>query len=315
MSRIAFPADSGQDMEHSAERPAANPDAVPMARVYGVLLVGLVCIGFSAIFTKNAHVPGTVSGFYRLAIAAVVLAPLFMRNARRGGVVRGRRIWLLAAAAGLFFMLDVAFWNTSLSFTNAANATLLGNDAPIFVGLVALLVFRERLRISYWLGLAIALCGMGIIVGLDIFRGSGLGAGDLLAMLAGVFYALYMLVTQRVRVWMDTLSSLWISTVVGTLLLLTLNLALGRALWGFTPPQYIQLFALGLVSQVIAYLAINYALGHLPASVVSPTLLGQPVLTALLAVPLLSEMLEPRQIIGGAVALVGIFLVNRSVAK
>jgi drug/metabolite transporter (DMT)-like permease len=86
-------------------------------------------------------------------------------------------------------------------------------------------------------------------------------------------------------------------------------------MWGFTPSQYLYLLALGVVSQVAGYLAINYALGHLPASVVSPTLLGQPVLTALLAVPFLSELLEPRQMIGGAVALLGIFLVNRSVNR
>jgi drug/metabolite transporter (DMT)-like permease len=44
-------------------------------------------------------------------------------------------------------------------------------------------------------------------------------------------------------------------------------------------------------------------------------MLGQPVLTAILAVPFLGEMLEPRQIVGGLVALVGIFLVNRGVNR
>jgi drug/metabolite transporter (DMT)-like permease len=284
-------------------------------RVYGALGLGLVCISFSAIFTRLAQTPGTVSAVYRVAIAAVVLAPLFVRRVRRGKVASSPRIWLLAAAAGLFFVLDLAFWNTSLFLTNAANSTLMANDAPIIVGLVALLIFHERLRMTYWLGLAVALCGMGIIVGLDLVRGSGLGVGDLLALLAGIFYALYMLVIQRVRIWMDTLSSLWISTVVGTVALVALNSVLGRPMWGFTPSQYLSLFALGLISQVAGYLAINYALGHLPASVVSPTLLGQPVLTALLAVPLLGELVEPRQMIGGAVALLGIFLVNRSVAR
>jgi drug/metabolite transporter (DMT)-like permease len=303
-------------------RPIAAKATVPLARVYAALALGIVCIGLSAIFTVDAQVPGTVSAFYRVGIAAVVLAPLFVRNARRaGGTSRpatfsgGRRIWLLAAAAGLFFMLDVAVWNTSLFLTNAANATLMANVAPIVVGLVALLVFRERLGVIYWIGLAIALGGMGIIVGHDVLDGTGFGGGDLLAMLAGVFYALYLLVIQRVRVWMDTLSSLWISTVVGTMLLLGLNLALGRPLWGFTASQYLVLLALGLISQVAGYLAINYALGHLPASIVSPTLLGQPILTALLAVPLLGESLEPRQIIGGLVALGGIFLVNRGVNR
>lgn len=319
MSHVAFPGDSGQNIAYADAQSAVAPvparTSVPLARVYGALALGLVCIAFSAILTRDAQVPGTVSALYRVGVAAVVLAPLFWRNVKRGNVVRVRRVWLLAAAAGFFFMMDVAVWNSSLFLTNAANATLMANDAPIIVGLVAVLVFRERLRISYWLGLAIALCGMGIIVGLDVFSGSGFGVGDLLAMLAGFFYALYMVVIQRVRVWMDTLSSLWISTVVGTLLLIALNVALGRALWGFTLTQYVLLIALGLVSQVAGYLAINYALGHLPASIISPTLLGQPVLTALLAVPLLGEPIEPRQMVGGAVALLGIFLVNRGVTR
>jgi drug/metabolite transporter (DMT)-like permease len=318
MSRVALPAQGGQPISSSPAVPPTAPvvtASASKARIYGALALGVVCIGLSAIFTRYAQLPGTVSAMYRVGIAAIVLAPLFFRNARRGSVMRGKKLWLLTAAAGLFFMLDVAIWNTSLFLTNVANATLMANDAPIVVGLVALLIFRERLRISYWLGLAIALCGMGIIVGHDVFGGTRLGVGDLLALLAGFFYALYLLVIQRVRVWMDTLSSLWISTVVGTLLLIALNLILARPLWGFTFSQYTALLALGLVSQVAGYLAINYALGHLPASIVSPTLLGQPILTALVAVPLLGESIEPRQMLGGAVALVGIFLVNRGVNR
>lgn len=316
MSRIAIPGDTGQNVAYSAELAAKDPvTSVPLMRVYGALALGVVCIAIGAIFTRVAEVPGTVSAFYRLGIAAIVLAPLFLRNAKRSALPHGWRIWLLAVLAGLFFMLDLAVWNTSLFLTKVANSTLLGNDTPIIVGLVALFIFRERLKISYWVGLAIAIGGMGIIVGHDLFSGSGFGLGDLLAMLAGFFYALYLLVIQRVRAVMDTATSLWISTAVGTVLLVALNVVLGRALWGFSLSQYAALIALGLVSQVVGYLSINFALGHLPASIVSPTMLGQPVLTAILAVPFLGEMLEPRQIVGGLVALVGIFLVNKGVNR
>jgi drug/metabolite transporter (DMT)-like permease len=67
-----------------------------------------------------------------------------------------------------------------------------------------------------------------------------------------------------------------------------------------------------LVSQVGGYLSIGYALGHLPASIVAPTLIGQPVVTALLAFPLLGEALRTQQWIGGLVVLLGIYLVHRS---
>jgi drug/metabolite transporter (DMT)-like permease len=68
---------------------------------------------------------------------------------------------------------------------------------------------------------------------------------------------------------------------------------------------------MGLVSHLGGYLAINYALGHMRATSVSVSLLSQPVITALLSIPLLGESLSVQQIIGGALVLGGIYLVNR----
>jgi drug/metabolite transporter (DMT)-like permease len=71
-------------------------------------------------------------------------------------------------------------------------------------------------------------------------------------------------------------------------------------------------FGLAMITQVIGYLSVGYALGHLRASLVAPTMVGQPVVTALLAIPLLGEHLAPVQWIGGAVVLTGIYLVHRA---
>ena len=295
---------------------SAAGTSASLLRIYAALAFGVVCIGLSAIFTKWTHMPGSVSAFYRVAIAELALLPLFVVSVRRGQVRIDRRAWIVALAAGVFFALDLGLWNTSLSFASAANATLLGNDAPLIVGLIAFFVFRERLRPTYWAGMIIALLGMGIIVGQDAFSGQhGLGLGDALALVAGGAYALYMVTTQRVRVYMNTVASLVIPGLAGAVLLLAFNLATGRALWGFAPGSWLALVGLALISQVAGWLAINYALGHLPASVVSVTLLAQPVLTALFAVPLLGEALGGRQMLGGAVALTGIYLVNRAAAK
>lgn len=282
-------------------------------QVYGALTLGIVCIAFSAIFVRWAEVPGTVSALYRVAVAVIVLGIPFARAARAGRVTLDRYTLPLAIAAGIFFALDLALWNTSLFMTSVANATLLGNNAPIIVGLAALLLLRERLGIVYWVGLAIALVGMTLIVGQDVASHGTVGAGDLLALAAGASYGGYLLVTQLLRARMDTLPTLWIAGAVGILVLLPVNLAQHHALWGFSLRDYAALVALGLTSQVVGWLAINYALGHLPASVVSPTLLCQPILTAILGVPLLGEALGGRQILGGLVALVGIYLVNRGV--
>jgi drug/metabolite transporter (DMT)-like permease len=281
--------------------------------VYGVLALGIICIAFSAIFVRWAGVPGTVSALYRVGIAVVMLALPFARRVARGGVTRDGRTWLLALTAGALFALELALWNTSLFMTSAANATLLANSAPIVVGLATLFLFRERLGLGYWLGLAVALMGMSLIVGHDLVRHTRLGSGDVLALAAGAAYGCYLLTTGRLRARMDTLSTLWIAGAAGCALLLPVNLVQHHALWGFTPQAYLALLGLGVTSQVVGWLAINFALGHLPAPIVSVTLLGQPILTALLAVPLLGQALSGQQAIGGLIALAGIYLVNRSV--
>ena len=81
-------------------------------------------------------------------------------------------------------------------------------------------------------------------------------------------------------------------------------------LWGFSSRTWLALLGLGLISQLGAYLALAYALGHLPATVTSVGLLAQAPLTALLAVPLLGEPLTRPYLIGGALVLAGIYIVS-----
>jgi drug/metabolite transporter (DMT)-like permease len=87
---------------------------------------------------------------------------------------------------------------------------------------------------------------------------------------------------------------------------------LGNSFTGYSTQTWIIFFVTAVVSQMVGYLAITYSLGHLPASVVSPTLIGQPILTTILAIPMLGEIPNATQWIGGAMALAGIYIVNQS---
>ncbi len=290
----------------------------PGLRAYAALALGAVCIGFSAIFTKWAGVDGPVSGLYRVAIATVVLAiPFVLQQARQRNSTASQRKGIsrlalgLAALAGLFFALDLGFWNTSLSFTSAANSTLLGNTSTLWVSLGATLLFNESLRRRFWSGMLLALAGAFIVVGRDVFIHPNLGWGDLLALCSSLFYAGYLLDTQRARRYLGTLPFMWLSSVAASLVLLVYVLATGLKLAGFSPDTYLALLALGLISHVLGWLFINYALGHLPASTTAVSLLSQPVITAILAVPLLGEDLSIYQIGGGVLVLTGIYIVNR----
>ena len=277
---------------------------------YLTLSVGLIAIGFSAIFVRQAGVPGTVASVYRMAIPTVILAaPAIKRLRKRKGSGPPLR-W--AVLGGFIFALDLSFWASGVVISGATIPTLLANTAPVWVGLGALLFFREELPRKFWFGLAIALLGTALVLGLEPLRSMSLDLGALLGLLAGIFYGAYFLITQIGRKSLDVLSYFWVSGVSATAALFVFNLLLNQPMWGFTSKTYFNLLALGLISQGVGLLAINYVQGFLPATIVSTTLLGQPVVTALLAGPLLGEKLQLGQIVGGSAVLMGVYIVHRS---
>lgn len=157
----------------------------------------------------------------------------------------------------------------------------------------------------------ISICGMAVLLGLEAWPGFHLNNGNLLALIAGGFYAGYILSTQRARERFDTVTFMAVSGISCVIVLLAINLLMGTALWGFSNRTWLALIGIGLVSHLGGWLAISYALGHLRAAPVSVSLLGQVIISSLLAIPLFGESLSLHQIFGGVVVLFGIYLANQ----
>jgi drug/metabolite transporter (DMT)-like permease len=196
--------------------------------------------------------------------------------------------------------------------SGATNPTLFGNTAPLWVGLGAWVLFRERLGVIFWVGLLLAMAGAAVVLGIDLRQATALGIGSLLGLVAAVFYGGYFLLSQRGRETLDALSYFWLSAASATAILLGVCLLMRLPLTGYGVTTYVNFAAMGVLTQALGYMAINYALGHLPASLVAPTMMGQPVVTAILAGPLLGEVLRGGQILGGVMVLAGVYVVHRS---
>ena len=278
---------------------------------YIALAVGISALSLSAMFVRWAEAPGPITGFYRLLISTILFTPLFIRQQKQLEPIN-KKYLIFPLFAGIFTAFDFAFWNSSLKYTTAANATLLGNTSPLWVALFAFFILREKLRRSFWFGLIIALAGAALVMGSDFLLHPTLGLGDLMASAAAIFYASYQLTTQRGRKYIDPFRYIWLIGVSATISMFIMNLSLGNSFTGYSTQTWVIFFVTAIVSQMIGYLAISYALGHLPASVVSPKLIGQPILTTILAIPMLGEIPNPIQWIGGAIALAGIYMVNQS---
>jgi len=282
-----------------------NKTAIP------ALIFGIAVLGFSAIFIQMADAPGIVSVFYRMFIGSVVVGIPFFINRKKHTYSRKGVVW--AILAGLFFGVDLSFFATGIVIGGATIPTLMSNTAPLWVGLGSFLFFKEKSTKWFWVGIVLAFVGMVSVVGLQTsLVSSTIGRGAVLGLISGLFYSGFYLVAQKGRGLIDTLSFFWISTTSSAALLLVVSLIKGYSLTGYSTKTIWVFVGLGLVIQVFGWVLVNYAQGHVPAYIVSPTLLGQPVLTAVWARLLFNEQLSFIQIVGGILVLSGILVIHGS---
>lgn len=277
---------------------------------YLALIVGICALSMTGIFVRWAQAPGTVTAAYRMAISTIALTPFFIHFETKKDPKKNAGWILPVVMAGLFIAGDHGFLNTAIGLTRIANTTLLNNMAPLWVALFAWLVWKEKLTGRFWLGLFTAVAGAVVILGSDLVKHPQLGLGDGLAFVSSLFYAAYFLNTQVSREKISTLRYIWGANLMSAVLLFAFNLINGIPVTGYPLRTYLVFLAIGLLSQTVGYFSITYALGHLPASIVAPTMIAQLVLTSLLAIPLTGESLSLPQICGGLAVLAGIFLVN-----
>lgn len=280
---------------------------------YLSLCSGVFIVGFSAIFIRqSAEAPATIIAFYRLAIGmAVMTVPYLLYMWKRKEYLPRRGIWL-GLLAGVLFAFDIAVWATGVLLSGATMPTLMANTAPLWVALGGLLIFRETQTGIFWIGLLVAIAGAVIVMREDLLNSSQFGLGTFLGLVAAILYAGFYLVTQKGRKLLSTLSYFWITTTGATFTLLILNLVLQKPFTGYSAFTYFNFLMLGVIVQALGWILLNYVQGHLPASVVSPSLLGQPVITAFLAWQFLGEVFTIWHIIGGIFVLIGIYVVHQS---
>lgn len=270
-------------------------------------------MSFAAIFIKAAdEAPGIITAFYRMFIGSLALLTPFLIYRKKHAGRFPRRGILLAMLSGLFFGMDMSLWATGVVMSNASIPTLMANLAPLWVGFGTLLIFKKRLKAGFWIGLCIALAGMVILVYKDIDKGNNIIPGALLGLGAGFFYGMFYLTSEPGRKLLDTLPFLFISTLTSAVYLAIVALLLGYNFTGYSGNTYLLFLGIGLGVQVCGWFLINYSQGFLPATAVSPTLLGQPVLTFLWAFLFLNEKLTAWHLAGSGIIVLGIYMVHYS---
>jgi drug/metabolite transporter (DMT)-like permease len=273
----------------------------------------VLAVSASAVFIRLAGAPAVAIAFWRCALGAAVLLPPAL--ARKDSFPKGRALYA-GIASGVALGAHFGFWISSLDYTSVAASVVLVSTQPVFVAVLAYLLFGERTSPQSFLGILIAIAGTAVIA-FDRTVGSAALWGNVLALIGAVTVAVYVLIGRSSRT--GGIGVLPYSVVVyaaAAATLLPVAVILDVRLWGYSGGTWFWLAAITLGPQLMGHTVFNWALRYVEASIISGTILAEPVVAALLAWLVLSERPGLLTIVGGIVVLAGLYflLKGRSAA-
>lgn len=286
------------------------------------MLAGAALIGTNGLMVRFAEVPPTISAFWRMAFAGVML--LAIVSATGGWRPLPRRAWLWTLAPGAAFALDLWLWHRSILLVGPGLATLLANTQVFFMALAGAWLYRERIGPRFLGGIVLAFVGLWLLLG---GNWAGLPAGYRwgvwLGLATGLAYAAYNLGLKRAqREAHDALQSRdgdMAAPIAQVLALASLWCAVLLAIAGvaegasFAIPSWRSLGILLLLAAAghcLSWVLISKAMPHLAVAMVGLLLLLQPIVAFLLDVAVLERATTPREWWGLAFSLAGIFLAS-----
>jgi len=285
-------------------------------RVQGVLMVIVATVfwGTSGIFisltNQNWDISAVSLAFWRdittftsLLIGIAVLRPNLLQ------VKRKDIPWLVAMGAisiGSFHVL----WNTSVFLIGASVSTVIQCNAPIFVTVMAWIIFKEALTSRKIIAVALSVIGTVLIsgiLGMSAIQISNLGV--VAALSSAIFYGSFSLFGKKLAGDYNPWTILLYIFGFAALTLLPFQL-LNPSSFPYRPPALFYFIGLILIATISGFAIYTTALARMQASIAAITATSEVVFAAVFAYFILDERMDVWQILGAILIVSGVILVS-----
>ena len=268
----------------------------------------------------HLEIPPFGLSFWRWAIAFALLSMFTWRACweQRSALIASWRRILILSLVGM-----AAFHSTlylAVNYTTAINAALIMATSPVMVPLMAWILDRQAVSLSFVFGLLISLSGAVAVVSrfdVEAIDRFAFNAGDILMLLAAIFWSLYTVLLKRRPAQVDQKVLLTAMTGLAALMLLPLHIA--EVVWFRSMPvTWTNFWVLGYVSlfaSIIAFFAFNRGIDLIGPSRGGLFLNLVPLWAALIAVMFLGEVLELYHLVAGSMIAGGLLLALRGQAN
>lgn len=277
--------------------------------------------GASFIATKialrDAH-PATII-FLRFVFGAAVLW-LAIARGRMFRRLSARDLVYLAILGFIAVPLHQALQAIGLLYTTASSMGWIIALIPVFTAILAWLFLGEGMSARKVLGSILAFSGAVFVVSRGVLSPDALRLpstfGDALAIASALNWAIFQVASKPIlRRLEPTLAMAYVMLLGGIVILPFTTPQALNDLPRLTLESWLALLFLGIFCSGLGYLIWYDALSKIDASQLSSLSYFQPLITLLIAAILLDEAITPAIVLGGAVILVGVYLVNRSATR
>jgi drug/metabolite transporter (DMT)-like permease len=243
----------------------------------------------------------------RFAIAALVLAVPAAPRIR--GL--GRRGWAAGVSLGLLLALGYALQTAGLERTTVSNAGFITGLYVVFTPLLALVLFRTPVGRAAWLGVVLALAGLGMLSGV----GGGDPTGDLLVLLGSAAYSLQIALMERYAPRYDPVAFTQAEMVAAFAGFAAVALALGQVELPRGTTVWFALLSTGIFASALGFLVQTWAQRRTSATRTALAFAMEPVWAGLFGFWLAGDRLGALGWTGCAVIMAGILVAEPEAAR
>lgn len=262
-----------------------------------LLVIGCLSVSSSGIFVNLSDLPSLVLIVYRLFFACLIILPYILIKNREEYTHITPRNWGLFALSGIFFALHLISFFEAVRYTGITEANMLMCTEILFIAAYEWVFKGRKISLLGGVFLAISLVasyfvitGRNIDVG-DLNRSASTYLlGNLLAISAAIFSALYTLVGREVRKTVSTPVYTFNLYLIAMLAALLASQLRGEALFGYKIHNTYLAVAMALITNITGHNMFSLCLKNLRASLVSSMKLTVPVFGAVLAYFIFGEI-------------------------
>lgn len=290
------------------------------------LIVAIWAINFIAAKIGLRYFPPLTMASFRVCAAGVVMVPFYfvivrvrafagtasaVTEASRRGFTR-RELWTFVYLGFFGVSVNQLCFTLGLHYTSVSHSAVIVGMGPIYTLVLAVLLRLEKVTWRKGVGMAIAFSGIAVLASEDgISTHSPSLLGDAITMTGSMGFAMYAVLGKRVAAEYDALRMTAYNHFAGSLLVMPLAV---RQAWllvregkGISWPGWAAILYMALFGSAVAYALYFWLLRYLEASQLSAFTYLLPVLATILGILTLGEKGSWMQMLGGAVALGGVY--------